>query len=311
MADVNHYKSFIYDSSRWEGFRFRDGDIVISTPPKAGTTWTQRICALLIFQTPELDRPLSRLSPWIDMLTRPHGEVIADLEAQTHRRFIKTHTPLDGLIYDEHVTYICVARDPRDMALSWDNHVNNADLEKMFEARAKTLGSNDDLAEMVANGFPERPETVEERFWAWVDEPTPPEQNASSLHASLRHLETFWKARDRPNVVLLHYDDLKRDLEGQMRMLARRLGIAVPEDLWPALVKAATFDEMKKAADKTAPSASESIWKDNSQFFHRGTSGQWRDVLRSEGDLARYIARVRELTDADIAEWAHRASPLK
>ena len=48
------YQSDEEDSGRWLGFPFRDGDIVISTRSKSGTTWVQMICALLIFQTPEL-----------------------------------------------------------------------------------------------------------------------------------------------------------------------------------------------------------------------------------------------------------------
>ena len=111
------------------------GDIVIDTPPKAGTTWTQRICSLLVFGTPHLDNPLTTISPWLDMLTRPLQDVLDDLEAQTHRRFIKTHIPLDGLPFDERVTYICVGRDPRDLALSWDSHMANTD----FDAAVKSL----------------------------------------------------------------------------------------------------------------------------------------------------------------------------
>ena len=114
--ELVRYYTVVEDSARWNGFRFRDDDIVISTPPKCGTTWTQMMCALLIFQTPTFDRSLDLISPWLDMLTRPLDRVVADLDAETHRRFIKTHTPLDGLPFDEHVTYICVGRDPRDVA---------------------------------------------------------------------------------------------------------------------------------------------------------------------------------------------------
>src|SRR6185369_12165293 len=125
---VRRYKATVYDSSRWEGFELRPGDIIISTPPKCGTTWTQMICALLVLQEPELPLPLDTLSPWIDMVTRARTEVFADLEAQTHRRFIKTHTPLDGIPNDPAVSYICVGRDPRDVALSIDRHIDNTDI---------------------------------------------------------------------------------------------------------------------------------------------------------------------------------------
>src|SRR5215212_7470951 len=108
MTAVRRYEARMYDSNRWNGFELRPGDIIISTPPKCGTTWTQMICALLILQEPELPLPLDTLSPWIDMVTRARTDVFADLEAQTHRRFFKTHTPLDGIPNDPTVTYICV-----------------------------------------------------------------------------------------------------------------------------------------------------------------------------------------------------------
>src|SRR3954452_22456028 len=100
------------DSRRWLSFPFRAGDIVISTPRKSGTTWAQMICALLIFQTPDLPAPLSTLSPWLDWLIVPRAEVLARLAAQRHRRFIKTHTPLDGIPLYPRATYIVVARHP-------------------------------------------------------------------------------------------------------------------------------------------------------------------------------------------------------
>src|SRR5947209_9084094 len=122
---LRRYRSVVSDSKRWEGFEFRDDDIVICTSPKCGTTWMQMLCALLVFQTPDLPKRLTELSPWVDMQTASRDEVFATLDAQRHRRFIKTHTPLDGLPYDERVTYVTVGRDPRDVAVSWDNHFNN------------------------------------------------------------------------------------------------------------------------------------------------------------------------------------------
>jgi hypothetical protein len=201
------YRSFISDSARWEGFVFRPDDIVINAPPKCGTTWTQMICALLIFQTPTFPMPLDLMSPWLDMLTQSRDEVVAELEAQTHRRFIKTHTPMDGLPFDERVTYVCVGRDPRDVALSWDNHMANMDIAAMLRARGSAVG-NEDLAEFFPEGPPTRPEREIDRFWAWVDEETTVTASAG-LKGALHHLSTFWVVRDRPNVVLLHYDDLK------------------------------------------------------------------------------------------------------
>ena len=51
------YRSLLTDNARWERFTFRPSDIVISTPAKCGTTWTQMLCALLIFDGPDSPRP--------------------------------------------------------------------------------------------------------------------------------------------------------------------------------------------------------------------------------------------------------------
>ncbi len=302
------YRSMVYDSARWTGFSLRPDDIVVSTPPKCGTTWTQMICVLLILQTPDLDRPLSRISPWLDMLTRPRDEVVADLAAQSHRRCIKTHTPPDGLPWDDDVTYICVGRDPRDTALSMFNHRNNMDSEKFMGLRNRTveidLRSGLDAPGQVGDALPSG-----DPFWAWVDNDTPPTESASSLLRTLCHIEMFWDRRDDTNIVMLHYDDLQADLGGQMHSLAARLGIDVPADRWDALVEAATFEHMRGNADRVVPSSSEAMWRDNQEFFHRGTSGQWRDLL-DDADLVRYAARVDQLIAPDLSEWLHRGPVL-
>ena len=127
---------------------------------------------------------------------------------------------------------------------------------------------------------------------------------AGSLGSTLHHLATFWEARERPNVVLLRYEELKADLGGRMRFLADRLPIRVPEDRWPELVDAATFDRMRERADEVAPGSAKAIWHDNRQFFHRGTTGQWRNLL-GPADLERYDRRVAELASPDLAAWVH------
>src|ERR671912_955174 len=136
MTAVRRYEASMYDSNRWDGFELRPGDIIISTPPKCGTTWTQMLCALVIFDGPGFPALLDQMSPWLDMSIRPLAEVTASLAAQTHRRFIKTHTPLDGLPLHPDVTYLVVGRDPRDVAISSEHHSANMDVARVLELRA-------------------------------------------------------------------------------------------------------------------------------------------------------------------------------
>jgi aryl sulfotransferase len=295
------YQSFLTDTARWEGFRFRPGDIIISTPAKCGTTWTQMICALLIFQAPEPPESLDRLSPWMEMRLRRRRDVFDLYEAQTHRRFIKSHTPLDGLPIDDRITYISVGRDPRDVALSWNAHMQNIDFDAMFTALAAALEPDDYFeAPPVRPTFTDARDAV--RYW--IDDQTPLEGVSMSLAGLMHHVAGFWEVRGRDDVILLHYDDLQTDLEGEMRRLADRLGIEIPEERWPTLVKAATFDDMRSHATERAPDTEKAIWKSTTGFFHRGTSGQWEDVFDAEL-AAHYEDRLRELAPPDLVAWLH------
>jgi aryl sulfotransferase len=306
MADAQaprtRYRSIIADSSRWDGFAFRPGDVVISTPPKCGTTWTQMLCALLIFDGPTFPAPLEDVSPWLDMSIRPLAEVTATLAAQTHRRVIKTHTPLDGLPLHADVTYLVVGRDPRDVAISFEHHAANLDFAHFLELRAAAVG-NADLAEL-----PERPVPSAdpvERFRTFVADEThisPP-----SLASVLHHLDTGWQHRGDPNVALFHYADLQTDLVGELLRLAGVLGIPCAPQRARALAPEASLARMRERAADDAPLASPGTrgsWKDPRAFFRSGGSGEWRDRV-SAADLAAYEARVAQLAGPDLAAWAH------
>ena len=303
MSNINagEYKNFVWNSERWDGFEFREGDIVISTPSKCGTTWMQMQCALLLFRTPELPAPLATLSPWLDMNTRPLAEVLADLEAQTHRRFIKTHTPLGGVPWDERVSYLHVARDPRDVALSWDNHMANLDLDRMFEAREAAVGL-EDLAELgMDEPRAEPPADPEDRFWIWI-EGDGGAIGSSGLAALVHHSRSFWDVRDAPNVHLFHYGDLRADLVGEMTRLAGSLGLEPPTD---ELVDAARFERMKERSDQLVPNSDTQLFQSSSRFFDKARSGDWHALIGDEG-LPRYDAAVRAVTDdEEHIAWLH------
>ncbi len=297
MTDASfRYRSADEDSARWAGFPFRRGDIVISTRSKSGTTWMQMICALLVFQTPDLPAPLPQLSPWLDWLVAPRDEVYALLNAQRHRRFIKTHTPLDGIPLDSQATYIVVARHPLDMAVSMYYHRDNID-----RRRWRQLTGQDEPAPDVPSPPPLPP-----REWLlrWIEQDDEPRAQPDSLPGVMWHLSDAWTRRDQPNIVLVHYGDLSADLAGEMRRLAGLLEISVPEASWPGLVRAATFEQMRDRASRVAPDAA-GVLKDKSAFFRRGRSGSGQELL-TDGELARYRERTARLAPPDLLAWLHR-----
>ena len=289
-----HYASPDDDSARWWEFEFREGDIVISTRSRSGTTWTQMICLLLVFQTPRLPDRLSVLSPWMDHLVNPVEDVHARLAAQSDRRVIKTHTPLDGVPFDDRVTYVVVARHPLDAAVSLYFHSANIDRVR--------------LAELTGAPPPTDPPTprppLHEWLVGWVDWDPDPREYLDSLPGTMHHLTDAWVRRQEPNVVLVHYEDLLGDLDGTMRRLSSALGIAVDEARWPSLVRAATFDEMRRGS-ATFPPESQGLLKDPDAFFRHGVSGDGRALLTAE-ELARYQARAAAMAPGDLLVWLHR-----
>lgn len=290
------YTSPDEDSARWLGFPFRRGDIVISTRSKSGTTWMQMICALLVFQDPELPASLTELSPWLDWLVEPREAVVARLEGQNHRRFVKTHTPLDGLPLDSRATFIVVVRHPLDMAVSLYHQGDNLDRDRIRELTGQPEPA-------VA---PEPRPPLKDWLLAWIDDDPDPRSALDSLPGVLWHLSQAWVRRERANVVLVHYDDLLLDLESEMRRLAERLEITMPESRWPTLVEAATFASMRSQAARLVPDPS-GVLKVGARFFRSGRSGSGRELLTAT-ELAHYGSRVDGLAEPEVVCWLHRGS---
>ena len=292
------YRSLMMDNARWDGFEFRPSDIVISTPAKCGTTWTQMLCAMLVFDGPDFPAPLSELSPWLDQTIRPLDDVRAVYAAQQQRRFIKTHTPLDGLPRREDVTYVVVGRDPRDVMVSMEHHFANMDLERVLTLRGQAVG-NDDL-----DTLPPRPPVSDdptERFRMFVHAT---DMGVLSLTSVLHHLDTAWQLRHDPNVVMCHYADFSADLPGEIVRLADALDIDMTRDRARELAAEATLERMRDRADDVLPNAG-AIWRDDRAFFRAGGFGEWRSRVNDD-DLAEYDRTVRAITSPELAAWAHR-----
>lgn len=295
---TREYRAFAYDSRRWANYKPRNDDIVIATYPKCGTTWTQRLVSMLVFASPA-PRPIAEDSPWIDRRFGPGAdEVLAKLEAQTHRRFIKSHLPLDALPLYDGVKYIHVARDGRDACMSFHNHTSSFTPAALDDMDRIGLGD-----EKIARTYPRVPADFRTFYLDWINEtPWPATVHPLSQSNFFAFENTFWSERRRDNVLLVHYNDLKQDLDGELRRIASFLDIAVDESLWPQLTAAGSFETMRRDGDKLMPEAARA-WTDGAKtFLHKGTNGRWRDLL-TPADIALYTEKAaRELPPA-CARW--------
>jgi aryl sulfotransferase len=293
---VRHvYQNHHLDTRRWDGFKPRGDDIIISTSYKAGTTLTQTIIVNLLY--PEgPPAPVGALSPWVDFRIAPLDEVMAGLEATADRRCIKTHLPLDGLPFFEEAQYLMVGRDPRDVFMSLLNHYGNH-TPQFFEIL-------NGVPERVGDPFPPFDGDVHKLWDAWISRGWFAwESDGWPYWSHLHHAKTWWEFRHLPNIRLIHYNDLRADLEGQMRALADWLNIEVPEARWPAVVHACRFETVKADPEKVLGDRMGQFWKGGGQtFINKGTNGRWKDVLTAE-ELAQYDAAMKKTLSADCARW--------
>ena len=276
------YLGQITDTSRWENFQHRPDDIFVCTPPKCGTTWTQAICAMLVFGKVDHGTQPGVISPWIDAQFAPIEDYLKQVEAQKHRRYIKTHTPLDGIPYFPDCTYLAVFRDPRDAFFSILNHSDN-----MTDS------------ELAFSSFPNCPSA----FADWLaKEPEPGAWDVQGLATLVHFFKTYWQYRDLPNIHVFHYSDMKRDLNGAIASMAHALDVEVDDTTLAEMTEAATFESMKRHAEQFAPESGTGLWKKEADFFANGSNQQWKGALSGD-ELAAFDSRLAELLPSDEAHW--------
>ena len=130
----------------------------------------------------------------------------------------------------------------------------------------------------------------------------PWENNGYPFWSHLHHAKTWLDYRHLPNILCVHFEDLLKDLDGEMRRISAFLDIPVNEEVWPSLVEGVTFSSMKGNAQKMAPGATHDIWKDSSNFFHKGSNKRWQGVLTDEQSEKYQQLAKRELGEA-LAHW--------
>lgn len=285
---LRRYATENADNARWDGFAFRPGDVVIAAPSKSGTTWTQLLVALLVFDGPDFPEPVGKMSLWMDQKTRPADEAHAIFAAQQHRRFIKTHTPLDGVPVRDGVRFVCVGRDPRDAVVSMLHHSDNLD-------RAR-------LSELIGAEFPTPDGSHADRLGRWLDGGSFPDWSARSI---LEQYRTFWERRHLPNVELFHFADYLADLPGEVMRLADHLEIEITPERAGDLAAEAAIDRARTRADEVVPEAHMLVFKDTAGFLRGGRAGDGVAAMTSE-QLERYDRLVAAMApEPGLADWIH------
>ena len=279
----NHH----FDSTIWNDFRFRDDDIIISTYAKSGTTWVQQIVSQLLFNG-QTGLPVAEMSPWLDLRVPPKHIKLAEVETQTHRRFLKTHLPVDALVFSPKARYIYIGRDGRDVVWSMYNHHANAN-QRWYEALNDTPGR-------VGPPIEPPPSSIRQYFNDWMA------RDGHPFWPFWENLRSWWNIRDLPNVHLLHFEALKKDMPGEIRRIAQFLATPIDEAKWADILKHCSFDYMKTNATATVPLGG-AFWDGGAEtFINKGVNGRWRDTLRPAESAAYQDKAITELGEA-CAHW--------
>ncbi len=279
----NHH----FDSTVWNEFDFRDDDIIIATYAKSGTTWLQQIVSQLIFNGAE-DIDVAEMSPWLDLRIPPKEIKLPEVEKQEHRRFLKTHLPVDALVFSPKAKYIYIGRDGRDVAWSAYNHHANAN-EFWYQALNDTPGR-------VGPPIGKPTEDIVQYYKEWL------EGDGYPFWPFWENIQSWWQIRNLPNVHLIHFAKLKEDMPGEIKKIAAFLDIEIDPLKWDAMLEHCSFDYMKKHSVKSVPLGG-AFWDGGSDtFINKGTNGRWKDMFTKE-DSAHYESICKKNLGEDCARW--------
>jgi aryl sulfotransferase len=277
----------VCDSTRWDSFRFREGDIVIASWSKAGTTWTQQIITQLIHGGRDGLTGGDDISPWLDANFTPLPAALDLLEKQKHRRLIKTHLPATALGISPRARYIYVGRDARDIIWSAHNHVTSFTEEALVLLRAKDGAIMRPLADVGAY------------YRDFLDGGPSAEGPAGGL---FDHVRSWWDLRHLPNVFFVHFANLKADVAAETRRIARLLDIPLTDDLVARVIGHSNIDYMRIAMATGNPRIKVMFKDGANNFFNKGTNGRWKDVLSAE-EIARCDEVAAKCLPPDCAHW--------
>lgn len=288
------------DESMQQRMAWRDGDVVIAVPPKSGTTWTMNIVHQLRSGGDADFADVYAEVPWIEFVPNPtvdRDAIVAALDAMPAEPFraFKSHAVPPTLPYHApgsgtDVRYIVVARNPDEAVASFYPFIN-AHADGFFAAwgvpRAAVVGESFDayFAGIGSHGIA-----------PWI----------------FGFVAGWWALRDQPNVLLLHYADMKRDHEGSVRRIADFLGIDLPADQWAAAVEYTSFGWMKAHEDKfEARTVSNPTLLDPGAMIRKGRSGAAaEDGITPEISAAIEALGRQILTDPVAFTWLYEGGAL-
>ena len=282
----------------WSKINLLDSDIIISSTIKSGTTWLQQIVAQLVFEG-DFDSKLSETSLWLDTLREySEEEIIKKISLQKHRRFFKTHSPASVVLNNKNknIKYIFITRDFRDVVWSFYNHFVNS----KYEIKGTSIES--EINKKL------RKSATPYDFWKTVIQNKnlfTKANNYKIIWSYFNTIKTWLAVEKNPNVLILHFNDLKRDLKGNIVKISKFLGYNYDEELINTVYHKSTFEYMKNNSQKCVPFA----FKNSGKFINKGSNKRWKNTLNQD-DLEDYNDLMDSFFNQNISKWVENGSQI-
>lgn len=257
-------------------FKARPTDVLITTAPKAGTTWMQQILHQLRSGGDDSFESIFDVVPWIEYPNpeRDWRTRIAAFERLPDPRIFKTHCTRQQTPGADIVRIVLTSRDPRDCCVSMYHHQMN-----LSDAARATF----DLA---------APASFDEFFDRWM-----------GFGAWYRNVASWWPHRGDPNVLWLRYEDLVDDLEQGIDRLLPFLGWRLDPAARARVLEYCSFAWMKRHSDRftTRLPSGELSFKPKS-FIRKGAIGDHEGRL-SPAQAQQIIERARRELPPDCVSF--------
>lgn len=208
-------------------FEAQQGDVMIVTYPKCGTTWCQQLChQIRTGGHTEFDEiSEERIVPWLEVA--PFIGIDSSLPQIAEPRCFKTHQMLSALscLEARGAQYLCVLRDPETAMLSEFKFMVSK-CHPRADSKDVNVFATSCFLPSVAGGAVEYPPWFGGYVWEYYIE--------------------FWRCRALPNVRLIAFEHLKRDLGSQIPVIADFMGISqVSSELHAKVMELGSFAWMQ------------------------------------------------------------------
>jgi hypothetical protein len=241
------------------GYEPTEHDVIVSTFAKSGTNWMMQIAHQVAFRGEGEYQNIHDVVSWPDMnkMRRPVSPPLSDTNvwraSPTGLRVIKTHLATRYVPWSEKARYAVVVRDPKEIFVSSYFFAGSV--------AGALMPSTDIWFELFITGkFPLD-------FGAsWAE-----------------HTAGYWELRNKPNVLVMLFRDMKQDREGAVRRVADLLGVDLTPDEMARVVEKSSFDYMKSINDRFSPLAPGSLpWTEGFHMMRQGKSGGSSEMLTAE-----------------------------